>query len=128
MDYEFKKNTLDGSYYCSFSMGHEIIGRWLQEEISHDHQKVDYVLQAIHQAEQAPSQEQVLEGREISLMILADEVTVQANVLSHEDELDVESDFDFYDCESTASCGLDDFILMIEQWCEFIRYRPTSLG
>lgn len=125
MDYEFKKNTLDGSYYCSFSMGHEIIGRWLQEEISHDSQKVDHVLQAIHQAEQAPSQEQVVEGREISLMILTDEVTVQANVLSHEDELESESDFDFYDCESTASCGLEDFKQMIAQWCEFIRYQPT---
>ncbi len=33
MDYEFKKNTLDGSYTCSFSMGHEVLGRWLQEEV-----------------------------------------------------------------------------------------------
>lgn len=36
MDYEFKKNTLDGSYHAVFSMGHEALGRWLIEEIGKD--------------------------------------------------------------------------------------------
>ncbi|MBD1564231.1 YacL family protein [Vibrio sp. SA48] len=123
MDYEFKKNTLDGSYYCAFSMGHEIIGRWLQEEINKDHTKIGQVLQLIETAQNEASREVALEGREISLIILSDEVTVQENVLSHADELDTDSEFDFYDCESTASCGIDDFVLMMDKWCQFIDYH-----
>ncbi|OEE34409.1 YacL family protein [Vibrio ordalii] len=126
MDYEFKKNTLDGSYYCSFSMGHEIIGRWLQEEISNDLPKIDQVIALMAASKRAFNQEQTLEGQEIRVMILADEVTVQANVLTHGEALDSDSEFDFYDCESTASCGIDDFALMIKQWCEFVRYSPAD--
>ena len=33
MEFEFTRNTLMGEYYVKCSMGHEIVGRWLQEEI-----------------------------------------------------------------------------------------------
>ncbi|MDE1225765.1 YacL family protein [Vibrio aestuarianus] len=104
-------------------MGHEIIGRWLQEEINKDHTKIGQVLQLIETAQNEASREVTLEGCEISLIILSDEVTVQENVLSHADELDTDSEFDFYDCESTASCGIDDFVLMMDKWCQFIGYH-----
>ncbi|WP_299686871.1 YacL family protein [uncultured Vibrio sp.] len=122
MDYEFKKNTLDGSYYCSISMGHEIVGRWLQEEIGKDKQKLDHVMTLIEQSRQDLSNEVTLLGKEISLSINEDEVTIQENVLAHEQEMEEGSEFDFYNCESQASCGIDDFELLIERWIEFLGY------
>ena len=123
MEFEFIRNTLMGEYYVKCSMGHEIIGRWLQEEIGKDAQKIAQVDQLIEQALTAPQQEHTLIGSEISLSIQGDEVIVQENVLSHGEELDADSEYDFYDCESTASCGLEDFSQAIEQWKRFLTNR-----
>ena len=123
MEFEFVRNTLMGEYYVKCSMGHEIVGRWLQEEIGKDEQKIAQVEQLIDQALSAPQQEHMLLGKEISLSILGDEVMVQENVLLHGEELDADSEYDFYDCESTASCGLEDFSLAIQQWKRFLANR-----
>ena len=53
MEFEFIRNTLMGEYYVKSSMGHEIVGRWLQEEIGKDWQKIEQVesmLVAVHQS------------------------------------------------------------------------------
>ncbi len=69
------------------------------------------------------SKEQKLLGTEISLVICEDEVTVQENSLDHDAELEEQhSEYDYYNCESTASCGLEDFELLIERWKDFIGY------
>lgn len=120
MEFEFIRNTLMGEYYVKSSMGHEIVGRWLQEEIGKDWCKIDQVVQIIQDARLNPQQEHLLEGTEISLSIQGDEVIVQENVLAHGQEMDSESEFDFYDSESTASCGLEDFEDLIEQWKIFL--------
>ena len=120
MEFEFIRNTLMGEYYVKSSMGHEIVGRWLQEEIGKDWHKIDRVDQILDKARREPQQEHILEGKEITLNVQGDEVVVQENVLAHGAELDSDSEFDFYDSESTASCGLEDFELMIEQWKEFL--------
>ncbi|EDM56670.1 DNA-directed RNA polymerase beta chain, partial [Vibrio parahaemolyticus AQ3810] len=60
------------------------------------------------------------QGTEISLMIQGDEVLVQENALSHDYDVEMESEFDFYDAESTASCGIEDFVALIEQWKDFL--------
>ncbi|WP_394247668.1 YacL family protein [Vibrio profundi] len=122
MEFEFTRNTLMGEYYVKCSMGHEIIGRWLQEEIGKDKTKIEQVRAIINQARTNMSQELTLLGKEISLSINSDEVTVQENVLGHDVEMDESSEFDFYNCESTADCGIDDFDLLIEQWVEFLGY------
>ncbi|KOO05035.1 YacL family protein [Vibrio nereis] len=120
MEFEFIRNTLMGEYYVKSSMGHEIVGRWLQEEIGKDWNKIDRVDQLLDKARREPQHEHILEGKEITLNVQGDEVVVQENVLAHGAELDSDSEFDFYDSESTASCGLEDFELMIEQWKEFL--------
>ncbi|WP_367987297.1 YacL family protein [Vibrio sp. NTOU-M3] len=120
MEFEFIRNTLMGEYYVKSSMGHEIVGRWLQEEIGKDWDKIGQVEQLTDKARLAPHQEHQLLGTEISLSIQGDEVTVQENVLAHGSEIEADSEFDFYDSESTASCGLEDFELLIEQWKEFL--------
>lgn len=121
MDFEFKKNTLDGNYYCQCSMEHEIIGRWLQEEISNDLNQVEKVQALLKEARQNPTQELHLIGREITLQILGDEVIVQENALAMSEFEEVPEEFELYDSESIGCCGLEDFEQLIEQWREFIR-------
>ncbi|MDN3699014.1 YacL family protein [Vibrio clamense] len=123
MEFEFTRNTLMGEYYVKCSMGHEIIGRWLQEEIGTNRQKIDQVCALLDEAQLRTSKEQKLLGTEISLVICEDEVTVQENSLDHDAELEEQhSEYDYYNCESTASCGLEDFELLIERWKDFIGY------
>ncbi|EIV8503476.1 YacL family protein [Vibrio parahaemolyticus] len=120
MEFEFIRNTLMGEYYVKCSMGHETVGRWLQEEIGKDPAKIAQVEALIDKAFSLPSQEHILTGTEISLMIQGDEVLVQENALSHDYDVEMESEFDFYDAESTASCGIEDFVTLIEQWKDFL--------
>ena len=121
MEFEFIRNTLMGEYYVKCSMSHEIVGRWLQEEIGKEPANIANVEALITQALASPSQEQRLTGAEISIVIHGDEVLIQENVLDHEYGVEMESEFDFYDAESTASCGLEDFCLLIEQWKDFLQ-------
>ncbi len=120
MEFEFIRNTLMGEYYVKCSMGHEIVGRWLQEEIGKDPAKIAQVEALIDKAFSLPSQENTLTGTEISLMIQGDEVLVQENALSHDYDVEMDSEFDFYDAESTASCGIEDFVALIDQWKDFL--------
>lgn len=120
MEFEFVRNTLMGEYYVKCSMGHEIVGRWLQEDIGKNQESIQQVLDLIEQAKQHPSKEFKLSGREISLSIQQFDVLVEEHVLTQEQELDSE-EFDFYNSESTATCGLEDFHSLIEQWQEFVQ-------
>ncbi|KGY12324.1 hypothetical protein NM22_10590 [Vibrio tubiashii] len=120
MEFEFIRNTLMGEYYVKSSMGHEIVARWLQEEVGKDWQKIERVEQLVRCARANPQQENLLEGTEISLTIQGDEVTVQENVLAHGQEMEADSEFDFYNSESLANCGIDDFEDLIMQWKSFL--------
>lgn len=120
MDYEFKKNTLDGRYFCSFSMGHEIIGRWLEEEVAQQRGKIEQVFSIIEKSKKFPQQEWKIAGKEISVYLCDGEVSVQENVLSHTIDEVYEEDVSLYDSESSASCGLNDFEALMVQWRDFI--------
>ncbi|NLS12763.1 YacL family protein [Vibrio sp. SM6] len=124
MEFEFTKNTLLGEYYVKCSMDHEVVGRWLQDEIGTDRTKLQQLVNVLLRARTNPAQETRLSGREISLLIAGDEVTVAENALAFESDL-LTDEFDYYDCESQASCGLDDFEQLIQRWCEFIGWAPN---
>ncbi|NAX19928.1 YacL family protein [Vibrio sp. V39_P1S14PM300] len=120
MDFVFKKNALDGSYYCQCSMGHEIVGRWLQEEIGHEMARIEQVMALVAQARSAPGGEHRLLGREISLLISADEVIIEDNALALSESEVLPEEFELYDSESVGCCGLEDFEQLIRQWQAFI--------
>lgn len=121
MEFEFIKNTLLGEYSVRCSMEHQIVGRWLQEEVGQDPAKINQVLALIEQAEQYPAQEWVWAGREISLMVQGDEITVQDNALAYDAEHELESDFFLYDSESLAACGREDFLALLTGWQRFVQ-------
>ncbi|EOW2078349.1 YacL family protein [Vibrio mimicus] len=121
MEFEFIKNTLLGEYAVKCSMEHQIVGRWLQEEIGQDQAKINQVLALIEQAVKSPAQEFLWTGREISLMVQGDEIQVQDNALAYDAEHELESDFFLYDSESVAACGREDFIALLTQWQNFVQ-------
>ncbi|MDE1514766.1 MULTISPECIES: YacL family protein [Vibrio] len=123
MEFEFIKNTLLGEYAVRCSMDHQIVGRWLQEEIGQDQGKLKQIFALIEQAADSPSQEWLWTGREISLMVQGDEITVQDNALAYDTEHELESDFFLYDSESIATCGREDFLALLTQWQSFIQSR-----
>lgn len=120
MEFEFTKNTLLGEYRVSCNMEHQIVARWLQEEIGKDRTKIEQVFSLVEKVHQSPAKEWKLPGKEISLSIVGSEVTVEENTMSYGHDIEIDSEFDLYDSESTAECGLEDFESMLRQWCEFI--------
>ncbi len=121
MEFEFTKNTLLGEYHVSCNMEHQIVARWLQEEIGKDRTMIEQVFSLLDQVHQSPAKEWKLAGKEISLTVSGSEVTIQENVLSYSHDIEFESEFDLYDSESSAECGLEDFESMMRQWDAFIQ-------
>jgi hypothetical protein len=119
MDYEFKKNTLDGQYYALFSMGHEALGRWLVEEVNQDFDKISAILLAIPTISQKVNGVRWL-GHELTLVLQGDEALVQANHLFSDSDDELEADLHLYEDESVALCGLDDFEQVLLAWKSFI--------
>ncbi len=126
MEYEFKKNTLDGQYYTNFSMGHEVIGRWLLEEMGTDKTKIAALQDDIKQVGISHTEWRHL-GQHYSVLLQDGEITILANSLLQEsdvlDERHTQQDLDYYDDEMTADCGVEDFFAMLEDWIEFTHSR-----
>ncbi len=121
MEYQFIKNSLTGDYHIRCSMGHEIIGRWLLDEVGPDEQKLELIMRHISELKLGRVQEAGIEGKEISISLTREDVVVQEHALNHSELPDEFSEFDFYDCESSACCGLEDFEQLLFSWMEFIR-------
>ncbi|WP_087016554.1 YacL family protein [Thaumasiovibrio subtropicus] len=126
MEYEFKKNTLDGSYNASFSMGHEVLGRWLTDELGTQAPVITAMSEAL-QSVGVTEQEWRHLGKHYTVIMQSGEVTVVANMLlqgeTELDELHQQQDLGFYDDEQIALCGLEDLLRMLDDWCAFVRSR-----
>lgn len=119
MDFDFKKNTLEGTYHANFSMGHEALGRWLLEEVGKDFEVIETLFVQIKLLKHSAN-EWTLIGNEMTLILSAEEAIVQENSVLHQSDEEFEDGIDFYNEESISSCGLEDFEQMIESWKAFI--------
>lgn len=120
MDYDFKKNTLDGSYHAVFSMGHEVLGRWLSEEIEKDCDKIDEIVAHIDQLKNTTAEWRLV-GDELTLSLQDNEALVQANYLFSEDDTELEEDMNFYDEENISVCGFEDLEQVLLAWQAFVK-------
>ncbi|MFH0256022.1 YacL family protein [Vibrio rumoiensis] len=120
MDFEFKKNTLDGSYRVVFSSGHEAIGHWLIEEVGSDIAKLDHVLLQVG-AQRNINQEWRLLGQDWSLFLEQNEVHISSNLLLSLEDEQFDDDLSAYDEESESWCGIEDFEQVLHSWRAFIR-------
>ncbi|MGR2766285.1 YacL family protein [Photobacterium ganghwense] len=119
MDYEFKKNTLDGSYHANFSMGHEAMGRWLTEEVGKNFALMDEVVSQLGALKNSTREWRRI-GEELTLSLQENEALIQANYLFSEDDTELEENMDFYDEEAVAICGFEDFEQVLQAWRAFV--------
>ncbi|WP_372597920.1 YacL family protein [Amphritea sp.] len=119
MDYDFT-HDIYGAFRAEFSMGHEAIGYWLTYELRSRQAVIQQLLKIISELRQHQRMDYLMEGSEYNLLLNRDEAIVRAHALDSEyEEEQPEDNLVFYDQESTASCGLDDFIEILEGWQQF---------
>ncbi|MCK3657459.1 hypothetical protein A4G18_01660 [Pasteurellaceae bacterium Pebbles2] len=123
MDFQFTHHL--GNVIAKCSMEHIAVANWFNTEVALNSQLISNALLYVEQAKTfAPEQENRLIGKEYSVFINADEVMVRANNLSVNDENEQqlqEQDFHYYDAESIAFLGLDDFERFLKSYLEFVR-------
>ncbi len=118
MDFEFRKNLIEGGYNAHFSMEHQFMARWVIEDLGTDAARIDDLLLQI-EAHQLSGTTIEQRGREMTLTIDNNEVMVQSNELFSEQEFELEQDMDLYQSESFAECGVEDFAVMLHSWRAF---------
>lgn len=105
-------------------MEHIALANWFNTEVRLSPALISTALTEVNKAQNYSGEQEIcLPGKEYSLFIRADEVEIKANNLniadSYEQELD--PDFHYYDAESIAYCGLEDFEHFLRSYEDFIR-------
>lgn len=116
MDFQFTHYQGNVSVKCS--MEHIALANWFNTEVRSNPKAI---LTALSTAQSlSENQEEILIGAEYTLFLDADEVMVRANNLAIETDEILEDDFHYYDEESIAFCGTQDFIHFLEVYVDFI--------
>ena len=123
MEFEFKTDYLNDSFRAEFSMGHEAVGHWLVAELGTTTADIEQLLIQLDEIKQQENVETLIEGRDFSLQLTPQDVTVKANSLHLEAAIPEGEDLVHYDDESFAECGIEDFETMLHSWLEFIVNR-----
>ncbi len=117
MDYQFLKD-ITGSITAKFSMDHEAIGYWLNEEIKNDLSLLDTIAENYELIKGSEKQWEFI-GHEYTLILDEEEVMIRANQLAFETD-GLEEGMSYYDNESIAFCGVNDFFDMLDDYREFV--------
>ncbi|MDG6894060.1 YacL family protein [Volucribacter amazonae] len=117
MDFQFSQYL--GQTLVKCSMEHEAFAHWLNTEINANLNLAQQILTQLNPSQCL--QVKMIEGKEYSLYIDQQQVICQANSLAFgtETALQLEQDLHYYDSESVASCGLEDFIQLLEAYIAF---------
>ncbi|WP_439291290.1 MULTISPECIES: YacL family protein [Lonepinella] len=120
MDFQF--TYYQGNVIVKCSMEHFAVANWFNMEVPHHSQLISTALLHVQQAKSfTPEQESQILGKEYSLFINADEVMIRANNLSmNNDDEELEQDFHYYDEESVAFLGLEDFEQFLRSYLAFV--------
>lgn len=121
MDFQFTSRF--GVITAKCSMEHQAVANWFNTEVRLNSSLISTALSALQQAKTLSfEQELSFIGMEYGLFINADEVMIKANNLGTETEQNeiLEQDFHYYDSESIAFCGLEDFERFLRSYLEFV--------
>ena len=127
MEYEFVHDAITGEARALFSLEHEVIGPWIEVELGNDVTKLTEYLTAIDNVAARRTHEIFITGKEYSITINKEEVSIQTNV-SMNGALDdhgeglpemLTDDHIHLDQNEIAGCGLDDFKALLLSWGEF---------
>ncbi|MEL4429924.1 YacL family protein [Shewanella mangrovisoli] len=121
MEYEFRRNSLTGTYLASFSMDHEVLGQWFSEELGPELAKIQQVLDIIKEIQAGKRDSWRLIGGDLTLDLDEEQARIYANALGFEQEYELEESMSLYDSESEAYCGLEDLEEALLSWYEFVQ-------
>ena len=117
MDYRFQ-TSITGQPEARLSMGHEVLGHWLNDELATDLDLLQRLLASIAQHRNHPAWSYQLTGREYHLQLSGTDAEISAgNGFCEED---IPEDLELYDMEAYASCGLEDFEAVLVDWKAFV--------
>ena len=121
MEFDFRKDFISEQTTVTLSMGHEAFATWLEQE-GQTVSWIEALLVNINLLQQRQIADFKLTGSEFTLLLTQDEAqVVNHSLLNNQEDLDFEEDMNFYDLEIEASCGLEDFLHLIESWLEFLQ-------
>ncbi|RPA38162.1 UPF0231 family protein [Shewanella vesiculosa] len=120
MEYQFRRNRLEGTVFAEFSMDHEVLGRWFAEELGDDKSKTIHILTQIALIKSGALNHMRDVGGELTIDIDSEQVRVFASVIDFEEEHLLEDSMSLYNAESESYCGLEDFESVLESWLAFI--------
>ncbi|MFV0596389.1 YacL family protein [Shewanella sp.] len=121
MEYEFRRNSLTGTYLASFSMDHEVLGQWFSEELGPELAKIQQVLDIIKEIQAGKRDSWRLIGGDLTLELDEEQARIYANALGFDQEYELEESMSLYDSESEAYCGLEDLEEALLSWYEFVQ-------
>ena len=102
-------------------MEHVAIGSWLSSEVSDSLHLIEEILEVIEQLLAKRIQQRQFNGQQFQLTLTQEEAEVLDQSLADEQDQDMpDESLDFYDEESQAGCGLDDFQQLLQSWHAFI--------
>lgn len=117
MEYEFLRG-IDGNVIVKLSMDHEAVGHWLNEEVKGDLSVLDEIVSA-REVVRGREQQWQRVGHEYTLLLDDEEVMINANQIVFETD-EPEDGMSYYDNESIAFCGIDDFMILLENYHKFV--------
>jgi len=120
MEYEFLRD-ITGLVRVQMSMGHEVVGHWFNEEVKGDLTLLDNVERAALSVKGSERQWQHI-GHEYTLWLDGEEVMIRANQLAISGD-EMEEGMSYYDEESLSFCGVEDFLLVVNAYREFLQGR-----
>lgn len=123
MDFEFRKDTLTDTYKVIVSMEQMALGNWLQGSLGTDKATIALIQTEIDLLKAREKQEYRLIGEEMTLTLTQEDACACANSELIDFGEELQEDMNFYDAETVASCGLEDFEILLQAWLQFIRER-----
>ena len=123
MDFEFRQDTLTDTYRVIISMEQTALGNWIQGTLGTDKATIALIQAEIDLLKARQKQEYRLIGDEMTLTLTQEDVCACANseLIDFGEELD--DDMNFYDAETVAVCGLEDFEILLHAWLRFFSQR-----
>lgn len=120
MEYQFRRNRLEGNFFAEFSMDHEVLGRWFAEQLGDDNRKANYIISQIAAIKKGTLTHWRDIGGDLTIDIDTEQVRVFANVIDFDEKYQLEDAMNLYDAESESYCGLEDFESVLQSWLAFI--------
>ncbi len=119
MEYQFCREP-GGQPEVHFSMNHEALGNWLMHELGTNTTKINQLIVIVQSLMNRERWRYEQEGQEFHLALTRDQAKVTAALLATDMACDDMEDMDYYDNESISDCGLDDFLILLESWRDYL--------